>query len=158
MLITNTQTVIVLAIKGVAFMTEYKASVNFSIRNPITFERLTYKGATIISCFSVLYLLSVFATGISWFPLARIDITSSDLILSLIQCLLGVVALKIPMLITKFSGIKMPDALCTFYYIFILCATVLGEMFSLYYAVPFWDVLLHFSSGVMLGISKLHLE
>lgn len=49
MLITNTQTVIVLVIKGVAFMTEYKASVNFSIRNPITFERLTYKGATIIS-------------------------------------------------------------------------------------------------------------
>ena len=56
------------------------------------------------------------------------------------------------MLMAKFTRIKIPNALCIFFYVFVLCGTVLGEMFSLYYAIPFWDDLLHCGSGIMSGM------
>lgn len=133
-------------------MMDYATSAYIVTKKPIVFERIIYQGSLVISGLSALYLLSVFITGNSWLPLAEIDAGSSKLTLSLIQCLLGAAALYIPTLITKTTHVKIPDALSSFFYIFILCATVLGEMFSLYYAVPFWDSLLHCGSGIMSGM------
>jgi hypothetical protein len=77
---------------------------------------------------------------------------SSSLTLALIECLLGMAALHIPAFIGKISHIEIPDALCIAFSIFVFCATVLGEVFSLYYTFAYWDVFLHFSSGIMLGM------
>jgi len=104
------------------------------------------------SLLSVIYLVSVYAIGYSWLPFVTIDAASSELTLSLIQCLLGMAALHLPMLLTRLTKIKLPDALCACFYIFILCGTVLGEMFSLYYRISVWDSLLHFGSGIMCGM------
>ena len=115
-------------------------------------ERVVYRGALAVSGLSVLYLLSVFVTGQSWLPYTSFEGAHSELTLALIQCILGTAALHVPLLIKKRLQIKMPDALCACFYVFVLCATVLGEMFSLYYRIPVWDSLLHGSSGVMIGI------
>ena len=134
-------------------MMEYTAPANYTIeKKPISLERLIYFGTLTLSDLSVFYLLSVFITGISWLPLVGITADSSELTLSLLQCLLGVAALHLPALLTKLTRIQMPDTLCAIFYLFILCGTVLGEMFSLYYTIPFWDDLLHFCSGVMAGM------
>jgi uncharacterized membrane protein YjdF len=134
-------------------MMEYTAPVNYAMeKKQVSFERLIYFGTLTVSGMSVLYLLSVFITGNSWLPLAGITADSSELTLSLLQCLLGVAALHLPALLTKLTRIQLPDALCAIFYLFILCETVLGEIFSLYYAIPFWDDLLHCCSGVMAGM------
>ena len=118
-------------------MTNYAVSIKNSEKPSIKFERVIYYCVLTISWLSVIYLI--------------INI-EAELTLSLIQCVLGIAALQVPMLITKLTRIELPENLCGCYYIFILCATVLGEMFSMYYRIPVWDSLLHFGSGVMIGM------
>ena len=132
-------------------MTDYAAPVYISKRNPVSFGQTIFQGCLIVSVLSVAYLLISTLSGSLSLPFAKTP-EASDLTLSLIQCLLGAVALFIPKVMMKHTGIKLPDAMCSFFYIFILCATVLGEVFSLYYAIPCWDSLLHFSSGIMAGM------
>ena len=119
-------------------MVNYDVSVKLNKRKSVTGRQVIFHSCLIVSILSVVYLLFTF--------------TSEESTLSLIQCVLGIAALYIPMLVTKFTGIKLPETLCSFFYIFILCATVLGEVFALYYAVPIWDSLLHFGSGIMAGM------
>lgn len=133
-------------------MEEYAVLNNITIKKTITLERLVFGISLVVSGLSIIYLLLVFILGDLWIPFIEINIDSSKLTLALIQCLIGSVALHMPMLVTKFTGIKFPDTLCTFFYIFIICATTLGEMFSLYYTTHFWDSLLHFASGIMSGM------
>lgn len=128
------------------------AAINLSAKKAISVERATYGLSLAICGMAALYLLTVFITGHSWLPLAGIDSQSPELTLSLIQCLLGAAALHLPLLITKATRLEMPDTLCVFFYLFVLCGTVLGEVFSLYYRVPVWDSLLHFAGGLMAGM------
>lgn len=131
---------------------DYAILVNPTIKKPITSERVIYKCALTLSGLSTAYLLSVFITGRTWLPLSAIESDSSELTLSLLQCLLGMAALNIPKLITKLTKVKLPGALCSLFYTFVICGTVLGEVFSLYYKIPVWDSLLHIGSGVMTGM------
>lgn len=133
-------------------MMDYAMTANLSIRKTLTLERIVYRSTLLISCLSVFYLLSVFITGRIQPSTAEMDAATSELTLSLIQCLLGIAVLHLPMLVTKLTRVKLPNSLRSFFYIFVVCGTVLGEMFSLYYAIPFWDSLLHFGSGIMLAI------
>ena len=133
-------------------MTDYAVSLNSLEKPNVNIERLAYHCTMAISCFSVLYLITVYLTGHSWLSFISVDVASSELRLSLIQCILGAAALHVPILLTKLTRIKLPDTLCACFYLFILCATVLGEMFSLYYKIPIWDSILHFGSGVMIGM------
>jgi len=121
-------------------------------RKPIRPEWLAYHGAQTATILSVLYLLTVCVTGESWLPIVSIDAASPALMLSLLQCLLGVAALQVPALLVRRTRIRLPDGLCACFYAFVLAATVLGEMFSLYYRIPIWDSILHLGSGVMLGM------
>ena len=118
-------------------MTNYAVHSKNLEKNPINPERIIYHCVLVSSCLSVIYLI--------------INI-NAELILSLIQCVLGIAALHVPMILTKLTRIKFPGTLCSCYYIFILCGTVLGEMFSMYYKVPVWDSLLHFGSGIMISM------
>ena len=117
-------------------------------REPISVERVFFGLSLGISIISVVYLIKAYMYGSSWLPIDN----AADMRLAVIHCVLGSIVLFVPKVISKVIGIKLPEMLCSFYYLFVLCATVLGEMFSLYYAVSFWDSILHFSSGVMIGM------
>jgi len=131
-------------------MTDYAMPLSSFEKPTVNIERLAYYATMALSCFSVLYLISVCIAGHSWLPF--INVASGELRLSLIQCVLGTAALHVPLLLTRLTRIKLPDTLCACFYLFILCATVLGEMLSLYYKIPIWDSLLHFGSGIMIGM------
>ena len=133
-------------------MIDCNKSVSLKIKEPakIKIERLVYYGSFILSALSVIYLISAFLIGYSWLPI--IDIDLNNIVLSFIECFLGIAALQIPMLLKRIAKINIPDALSIFFYIFVICATVLGEMFSLYYVVPVWDSILHCGSGIMEGM------
>ena len=77
--------------------------------------------------------------------------SKSDYILMLLQCLLGIVAMLIPSFISKTIKITIPSKMILCYALFLYCAIYLGEVRSFYYAVPFWDMILHAFSGMMLG-------
>ena len=131
-------------------MMEYAAPINLAANKKApALERFAYRSSLVISALSVVYLLTILVSGRAWLPFAAIDTEGGELTLSLIQCVLGVAALHIPMLIKRLTRIRLPDSLCAFFYLFIICATVLGELFSLYYVLPFWDDLLHLGSGMM---------
>ena len=130
---------------------ECKNTLSFSQLKTFSPERLIYSLSLTISIVSAVYLVMISITGYSWIPFLSID-NSSDLTLSLIQCILGAAALHVPRLMEKLFLLKIPNALSICFYIFVLCGTVLGEMFSLYYVVPTWDSLLHLGSGIMTGM------
>ena len=133
-------------------MMNYAAPAYFIKKKPIAWERIAFHGCFSISMLSVAYLLMTFMTGKSWFSFIQVASSPSELTLSLIQCTLGTAALFLPLLLKKITKVQMPDSLSAFFYLFILCSTVLGEVFSLYYRIPCWDSILHFSSGIMIGM------
>ncbi|NLO86854.1 MAG: hypothetical protein GX096_15720 [Clostridiales bacterium] len=75
----------------------------------------------------------------------------SDYMLMFLQCSLGLVVLGLPSLVTRKWNLTLPNFIYILYYIFLYCAIFLGEVFAFYYLVPFWDSILHFFSGAMLG-------
>lgn len=74
-----------------------------------------------------------------------------DYVLTLLQCLLGIVVMMIPQFIEKRKSIDIPDFIEILYFIFLYCAIYLGEVRHFYYLIPFWDTILHAFSGLMLG-------
>ena len=109
-------------------------------------EQLVFRGCQFVSVLSAFYLTTEFVTG------NMENIVLPDFLMSLLQCFLGMSILYVPSLVKKVAKINMPDALCSFFYVFVVCGTVLGEAFSLYYVIPLWDSILHFGSGIMSGM------
>ena len=130
-------------------MTNTAMTINRSRQKSPAPERLAYHAALSISALAVLYLLTALISGRAWLPFIDIAATPAELALPLIQCALGIAALQIPALLKRTAKIDLPDSLCILFYAFVLCGTVFGEMFSLYYAVPMWDDILHLASGIM---------
>lgn len=79
------------------------------------------------------------------------DMQRADYTLMLIQCLLGVVVMMLPSIISRRWCIPIPNFIYILYYIFLYCGVFLGEVLSFYYHVPYWDKILHVFSGAMLG-------
>lgn len=77
--------------------------------------------------------------------------TRSDYLLMLLQCTLGLVVMFLPTMIKKKFQIIVPDIIYIMYLIFLYFAIYLGEVYSFYYLIPFWDSILHGFSGAMLG-------
>lgn len=76
----------------------------------------------------------------------------ADYILMLIQCLLGLIAINIPSILSKRLNFDVPIILYCLYIVFLYCAIFLGEVRSFYYVIPFWDVILHCMSSIMTGL------
>lgn len=76
----------------------------------------------------------------------------SDYLLMIVECLLGVVVINIPAVVSRTLKYDIPVFLNILYLIFLYCAIFLGEVESFYYVVPHWDVILHCMSSMMLGI------
>ena len=75
----------------------------------------------------------------------------SDYMLMFIQCLLGLLVLSLPSLVSRKWKLGIPNFIYLMYYAFLYCAIFLGEVLDFYYTVPHWDTILHFFSGAMLG-------
>lgn len=75
----------------------------------------------------------------------------TDYVLMLLSCLGGLIIMMIPRFIEKKKKIDIPDVIEIIYFLFLYCAIYLGEVRNFYYLIPFWDVILHAFSGMMLG-------
>lgn len=75
----------------------------------------------------------------------------SDLLLMLVQCLLGIFVIHIPTMFERRWRIDIPIPLYVLYMIFLYCAIFLGEVASFYLTVPHWDDVLHAMSSMMTG-------
>lgn len=74
-----------------------------------------------------------------------------DYVLMFIQCLLGLLVLSLPSIVSRKWKFSIPNFIYIMYYLFLYCAIFLGEVLHFYYVVPHWDTILHFFSGAMLG-------
>ncbi len=75
----------------------------------------------------------------------------SDYALMFLQCLLGLIVIALPSVVSRRWKLGIPNFIYVLYYIFLYCAIFLGEVLEFYYIVPHWDTILHFFSGAMLG-------
>ncbi len=100
--------------------------------------------SAIFTAFRVFFVPTSSDTG-------EFNMRRSDHTLMLIQCLLGIVVMMLPSVIERKWSIPIPNFIYIMYYIFLYCAVFLGEVFSFYYRIKHWDVILHAFSGAMLG-------
>ncbi len=81
----------------------------------------------------------------------------SDYVLMLAQCAGGLIVMFLPAVLGRKFQIAVPSAMQVSYFVFLYAAIYLGEVRAFYYRFPFWDSLLHFFSGAMLGVLGFHL-
>ncbi|TLG77302.1 hypothetical protein [Culicoidibacter larvae] len=79
------------------------------------------------------------------------DKTAADYRLMIFQCLLGIIVMFLPSLLSKQLKITIPGNMYLIFVIFLYCSIYLGEVRSFYYLIPHWDTILHTFSGAMLG-------
>lgn len=96
------------------------------------------------------YLLLRIVSGDDWIGSAG-GRGREDYVLMLLQCLLGVLAILVPVRLMRRWDIEIPKVMFLLYVGFLYCAIFLGEVRSFYYTVPHWDTILHIFSGGMLG-------
>ncbi|MBQ2825943.1 MAG: hypothetical protein IJF13_01860 [Clostridia bacterium] len=82
---------------------------------------------------------------------SEISRSYSDYVLMLVQCVLGVIVMILPSIITKKLRLEIPSTMYLIYWVFLYCAIFLGEIRNFYYHVPHFDTILHTFSGAMLG-------
>lgn len=100
---------------------------------------------------SVIYAVYMLFTAPSGVPDNGFEKVKSDYVLTLLQCLVGVIVMFIPSVIEKKFSVDIPDVMEMLYFVFLFCAIYLGEVRDFYYRVPSWDLILHMFSGAMLG-------
>ncbi len=69
----------------------------------------------------------------------------------LVQCVLGMVVMFLPGVISRRLKIEIPLGMMVLFVIFLYCAIYLGEVRSFYYHISSWDTVLHWFSGAMIG-------
>lgn len=122
-------------------------------RQSFPFERVVYGTVLVLSGLIALYLIAVAISGRNWLFFMPEFADFETLSLPLASCMLGIAALHIPILLQKLVKVSIPQTLSAVFYLFVFCATTLGEAFHFYYRVSHWDDILHLSSGVMVGLT-----
>ena len=105
---------------------------------------------------SIIYVVVGLATATGT-PDETGERSRSDYVLMLVQCAGGLVVMFLPTLATRRLQVSVPTGMQVSYFVFLFAAIYLGEVRSFYYRFPFWDSLLHFFSGAMLGVLGFHL-
>ena len=82
---------------------------------------------------------------------------SGEYRLTLFQLTAGVFFLRLPGLLSRPLGIKLPSGLYVAYMLFLWGAIFLGEFAMLYYRVSVWDTVMHLYSAVLLSLLGLSL-
>jgi hypothetical protein len=80
-----------------------------------------------------------------------VGVFETDKMLTLLQCMLGILVLHIPDFLAHKLRFEVPTFLYIFYLIFLYCAIFLGEFADAYNRVYFWDTILHCSSSLASG-------
>jgi len=65
---------------------------------------------------------------------------------------LGLLTMFWPVVIRKLAGYAVSGALLVLYTAFVVGGLLLGTVFDFYYLITHWDTLLHFISGIALGL------
>ncbi|MBQ9748279.1 MAG: hypothetical protein IJV98_05790 [Clostridia bacterium] len=81
-----------------------------------------------------------------------LGIFDSDRVLTLLQCVLGIIVLHVPDILSHKLRFEVPTFLYVFYLIFLYCAIFLGEFADIYNRVAYWDILLHCASSMASGL------
>ena len=118
------------------------------MKKKIDWNRVIYDFVFITLLLSVIFLVIRIALA----PMGATDADvriKSDYVLMLVQCILGVVAMRLPNIIEH--KLQIPSRMLVLYAIFLYCAIYLGEVRAFYYNVRHWDTILHTFSGGMLG-------
>lgn len=100
---------------------------------------------------SIVYAIYMYQHAPSGPPQNEYDRVKSDYVLMVLQCAVGSIVIFLPSQMKRRFGIRIPDTMEILYFIFLFCAIYLGEVRNFYYKVPFWDLILHSFSGMMLG-------
>lgn len=77
--------------------------------------------------------------------------SNADYALMIVQCLLGLVVINLPVMLSRQLRFEVPMVLYALYMVFLYCAIFLGEVRSFYYVIPHWDSILHAFSSLMMG-------
>jgi len=72
-------------------------------------------------------------------------------LLTMLQCVLGLVVLHLPDFLSEKLRFEIPNALYVFFLIFLYCSIFLGEFYDMFNRVSYWDVIMHCSSSLATG-------
>lgn len=123
-----------------------------SIKKKINWKKVTGTLLFISLLASIVYIVVMFILSPAGISAPETpDHVKGDYALMLLQCTLGLVVMLLPSVIERKWSISIPNYMYVLYFIFLYCAIFLGEVSNFYYAVPFWDLILHAFSGAMLG-------
>ena len=78
--------------------------------------------------------------------------THTEYKLMLFQCVLGIIVINLPNLLTKKLKWHIPTLFYVLYMLFLYLSIFVGEVAKFYYRVHLWDDLLHLSSSMMLAM------
>lgn len=105
-------------------------------------------GLLVISIIYAIYMLSIAPSEPG---LDKYERVKSDYVLMILQCAFGSIIIFLPSRVERKFGIDIPDIMEIVFYIFLFCAIYLGEVRNFYFRIPYWDLILHCFSAVMLG-------
>lgn len=101
--------------------------------------------------FPIIYLVIRLATGNLSASQETGANSMSSYVLMIVECVLGLLVINVPSIIARRFRFELPVILYSMFIIFLYCAIFLGEVQNFYYIIPFWDVILHGFSSLMLG-------
>lgn len=109
------------------------------------------KFSKIILLFSALLLL---------FQIISVIFIESDVVIGhtafrLFENIMMIVVIFVPTILYKLCHVKMPESMEIALVGFSFSALILGDVFDFYGRFPWWDIVLHAISGIMLGILGL---
>jgi hypothetical protein len=105
----------------------------------------------IILVMSIIFTIVRIVQAPSEAPVGSHEKVKSDYVLTLLQCILGLIVMFIPTFVEHKWSIDIPNKMEIAYFIFLYCAIYLGEVHDFYYVIPHWDTILHAFSGATLG-------
>lgn len=118
-------------------------------------SRIIYIIVMISFLLPIAYLTVRIATGGLDYSQEAGEGSRTSYILMIVECILGAVVINVPSMLAKRLKFELPVVLYTLFIIFLYCAVFLGEVRNFYYVIPFWDVILHAFSSLMLGFFGL---
>lgn len=98
------------------------------------------------SCF----MASIFFYGSEFFCFGERFVLKNSLFFYFIQAISGICAIIIPYQLRKKRKLFLSPLLYSMYLLFLFASLFLGELCNFYLLIPSWDILLHFSSGILL--------
>lgn len=97
-----------------------------------------------------LTLFGIFCLGFNGYELIGGKQTTSQGLIFIMECLLGIGLIYLPNGLAKFGKIRLPQGITNFYWFFLLLSVFLGTSLHLIILIPFWDKVLHLVSPMLL--------